>query len=145
MLAAAAVFIATLGYAVILRIPRRALWGAGLTGMLAWGASQGLGGASPLAAFAGALAAGIAGETLARVCKLPATVYSAPGVIVLVPGLSAYQAALAFARQDLATGASLALHVLAVGGSISGGLAVVVVAARYWAVWKKRRRTEATH
>ncbi len=130
MIRLAAVFISTLCYGVVFRSPRAALVPAGLTGALAWAGYAALPTRPVLGVFLGAALAGLSGEYLARLLRMPALVFTALGVIDLVPGVTAYRAMLAFVEGNYSQGLALTVQVVVVGGAIAGGLALVAVTVR---------------
>lgn len=86
-------FIATMCFCILFRCPRRAILFAGFCGMLSWGiymTAYTFSKSSVGATFAGALAASIASQIIARTKKMPITITHLPGIIPLVPGAGLY-------------------------------------------------------
>ncbi|WEK53583.1 MAG: threonine/serine exporter family protein [Candidatus Cohnella colombiensis] len=88
-------FIATMGIAVTFKAPQKSLIHVGLVGAIGWMTYyiliQAMFDAVP-ASFAGAFAVAILAHALARLYKMPMTVFSVAGIIPLVPGGLAYEA-----------------------------------------------------
>ncbi len=120
-------------FAVLIRVPRRDLFFAGLAGLLS-GFVYAAAGAVGLHAIAqvllAAVAAGGLSEILARVRRAPATVYLMPGLIPLVPGLLAYRAMYALLRGDYVSGAAIGVETLYWAAAIGVGIALVLTVSR---------------
>ena len=132
-LAVALAFVATVGFAVAFDAPPRALWGCGLIGALAYVARQGaLGAGLPPepAIFCGGLAVGILGELLARRRYLPASIFTIPGFIPLVPGALGFRTVLVLVERDYPTGVASLFQAILLTGALASGLATVQVLAR---------------
>jgi len=126
-------FIASTAWGVIFRAPKRRVPLAGLTGALGWLGwmlAQALGFEIVGRTALGALAVGISGEIIARICHEPATVFLTPGIVPLVPGVTIYAAMQAFVVGDYPGGLSLATQALLAAGAIAGGLAVATSLVR---------------
>jgi uncharacterized membrane protein YjjB (DUF3815 family) len=101
--------LATISFAVIYQVPKKALMPAGLVGTGAWLCRNGFEalGVGPITgAFLGALFVAVASEVLARVQKLPGTVFIVSGIITLVPGISALNTMRSFMEGDYLGGIS---------------------------------------
>lgn len=127
-------FVATMCYAVMYNVPRRALVPAGCIGVLAWGVLmllQRYAHFNALAAsFCAALAGAIASECLARLQHIPASVYSFAGIVTLVPGTSAYATMRAFVLGDYAAGISRGTETMLIAGAVAAGLVLAVALMR---------------
>lgn len=64
---------------------------SGMAGWMVYMLFDNLTGRVVLSIFAGAIAVGIFSETMARILKCPATVFSIPGIFPIVPGIAAYE------------------------------------------------------
>lgn len=119
---------------ITLRTPPATWLFVGLTGMLAW-----LGNATILryhipdlvAAVTGALIVGLMAEILARIQKQPVTVYIVSGIIPLVPGVTTYNAMLAFLEKNYMTGLILGFKAFLIATYLAAGLAIVPIIVRY--------------
>lgn len=132
-LGAALAFGATVGFAVVFDAPRRALLGCGLVGALAYVVRQTTftaGMPIELAMFLGGLVVGLLGEVLARVVRLPASIFTIPGFIPLVPGTLGFRTVLSFVERDYTAGVANLVEVLLLTGALATGLATVQVLAR---------------
>lgn len=87
-------FVGTLGFALLLHIPRRAILPASLIGMFAyllyWVLLQ-LGVSDPLSVFAGALVGSMLGQGCARKMHMIATIFILLSIVPAVPGLGLYR------------------------------------------------------
>ncbi len=86
-------FFASVGFSVLFNSPRKQVFYAGITGGFGWyfyEILKNMGISVIFASFVGALIVGILSELLARIRKMPATVFVVPGIIPLVPGYGLY-------------------------------------------------------
>ncbi|MDO5018573.1 MAG: threonine/serine exporter family protein [Lagierella massiliensis] len=95
---------AAVGFSLVYKVPRKSLFGiyccggvGMLTYLLMWEKGKFTFGAYLLSS----LVIGITAEIFARINKLPATVFLAPGLIPLVPGLAIYNMMNAFASKNI--------------------------------------------
>lgn len=117
-------WIASVGFALIINVPHRALILCGLSGaagwMVYWWDIQfhfGRLGSNLL----GALVVGILGIVFARIKKCPVTVFNIPGVVPLVPGVPAYQAVRAMVDGKISQAEDLIMKVAIVAIAIAMG------------------------
>lgn len=85
---------ATVFFAVLLRVPRRAIPACAVLGGLGYAAyecAMALLGSTIAGFFLGTLLMAALSEVLARVMRMPATIFIIPAIIPLVPGLGLYQ------------------------------------------------------
>jgi uncharacterized membrane protein YjjB (DUF3815 family) len=140
MIRLAMAFLATTSYAVIYNVPRRALIPAGFVGAIAWlvlVVSQKLFNFNVVAAsFSAALAVAVSSELLARIQRIPATVYSFAGIVTLVPGTSAFATMRAFIEGDYFTGLSRGTETMLIAGAVASGLVLAGAFMR----WGRRGR-----
>lgn len=88
-------YIASIGFALTINVPHRALNLAGISGTVGWMMYWfcfrfGMG--RMLSNLLGAFIIGILGLIFARIKKCPVTVFNIPALVPLVPGVPAYQA-----------------------------------------------------
>ena len=88
-------YIASVGFALTINVPHRALNFAGISGIAGWmvywlAMHAGMG--RMLSNLMGAFLIGILGIFFARAKKAPVTVFNIPALVPLVPGVPAYQA-----------------------------------------------------
>ncbi len=86
-------FFASVGFSVLFNSPRKQVFFAGVIGGFGWyfyEILKNMGISVIFASFVGALVVGILSELLARLRKMPATVFVVPGIIPLVPGYGLY-------------------------------------------------------
>lgn len=118
-------FVATVAFAIIYNVPKRALLSAGLvgTGALTIRLGAEYFELSPVAgAFFGALFVSAASEVLSRIQKLPGTVFIVSGILMLVPGMSSLHAMRAFVAGDYWQGISYATETFLIAGAVASGL-----------------------
>ncbi|SHI52252.1 Uncharacterized membrane protein YjjB, DUF3815 family [Dethiosulfatibacter aminovorans DSM 17477] len=86
-------FLCTFGFGVLFNIPRKQLVLASTGGAVGWTVYSLFllqFDSIVMAAFTGALAVGMVSEIMAKLRRVPATVYVVPGIIPLVPGYGLY-------------------------------------------------------
>lgn len=117
-------WIASVGFALIINVPHRALDFCGISGACGWmiywwGIQLGLGrlGSNLLGTFV----IGILGIVFSRIKKCPVTVFNIPGIVPLVPGVPAYQAVRALVDGQLSEAEDLILRVAIVTIAIAMG------------------------
>ena len=113
------------GFGALLYAPRKAIiWGGllGAAGYLCYWTAMGLGAAETAAMFAGALVAALGAQIAARRLKMIATVFVTIAILPLVPGVGLYRAMSALAMGDMAAGASVAAHTMALIVMIALGI-----------------------
>lgn len=122
-------FFCTLGFAGLFNLPRKALLPAALGGMLAWGMFVIVEIMIPIdfiCYFAGGFTVAIYSEILARVLKVPVTVFLVPGVIPLVPGGSLYYAMADFIREEYYSAVTMAYQTASYACAIAAGIIVAM-------------------
>ena len=101
-------FAGTLGFAVLLRAPRRTWIPASLIGALAfsvyWSLNQ-AGLSEETSIFCGSMLGSLLGQLLARGMKTIATVFNTLSIVAFVPGLGLYRCMELFARGEMEAGA----------------------------------------
>ena len=123
-----ACFGATIFYCIIMQLPKKALWISSLSSALTYIVFR-VAFLSIESEYVGYLAAScfaaLSAEVLARVCKMPATIFIFPAVIPLVPGLGLYRTMLCLVRSDMSGFASEGTKTLIISGIIAVTVAVV--------------------
>lgn len=116
-------YLATIGFAVTLNIPRKALNVCGLIGVLGWMTYKvfylwhsGM----VLASLVAALVIGLFSFIAAKVKQMPMVLFNVPSLVPLVPGGQAYRAVYYFAFKD----DEMALRYLVEAAMIAGALAL---------------------
>ncbi|MEG0740581.1 MAG: threonine/serine exporter family protein [Clostridia bacterium] len=120
-------FVAAIGFGALLHAPQKALcWGGiiGAAGYLCYWLLMTYSTNESAAMFVGALFAATCAQVAARGLKMIATVFVTIAIIPLVPGLGLYRAMSAFAQGDMAQGASVAAHTMALILMIALGIAM---------------------
>jgi len=123
-------FCATAAFGMVFSVPRRLLVTCGAVGMLGWIAYLLLirwGMSTVPATLLAAFVLASASLFLARLHKAPVTVFSAAGIIPLVPGGLAYDAMRDFVLNDYNTAVQLSAKTLMIAGAIAMGLILAEV------------------
>jgi uncharacterized membrane protein YjjP (DUF1212 family) len=131
VMAAAGVAVGAMG--VARNLPLRGVVPVAVVGMLAWAAPEVLPAedeARVLAVLVGGFVLGLGAQLAGRLQDAPAIVYTSTSVYVLVPGLTIYQAMLAFAQGADELGGDLALQALRVAAAIAAGVALGLLVGR---------------
>jgi len=118
-------FFATLGFCILLHVPKKSIVVSSLVGGIAWAIFQlTMGFGSIAACFLAACAVGILSEILSRLLKQASTVFSIPGIMPLVPGSGMYYTMLKLINGNLDSAASLGAQTMFLAGAIALGLLV---------------------
>ncbi len=123
-----ACFGASVFYCVIMSLPKKAIWISSLSSALTYIVYR-FAFLSIDSEYMGYLAAScfaaLSAEILARVCKMPATIFIFPSIIPLVPGIGLYRTMLCLVRSDMSGFASEGTKTLIISGIIAVTVAVV--------------------
>jgi uncharacterized membrane protein YjjP (DUF1212 family) len=116
--------VAAVGFVVLFQAFWRDWFWVVLGCLLAWTASTfgGLLGSPVLAAFAGALAVGLAGNVYARASGRPASILQLPGLILLVPGSIGMKSLSALLGHDVIAGLETGFFAVMVAVALATGL-----------------------
>lgn len=126
-------FIATIGFSVFLRAPKKALIASGFSGALGWTLYYFLVSitANNISSnFAAALSVTLISEIFAKKLKQPAIIFIIPGIIPLVPGLGMYNTMLFLVQSNFDEAISKGVDVLFVGGAIALGVLIITSLSR---------------
>ena len=120
-----AVLLMGIGFGILYRIPRSLLVPSGLVGSGAWliyylSLLWGLD--SLFANFLASLALGTAAETMARLFRKPASLFTLIGFIPLVPGRDAYTSMLLLVKGNYIEGMAMAIQAMLIAGAIAFGI-----------------------
>ncbi|MGQ5708373.1 threonine/serine exporter family protein [Lactobacillus sp. PSON] len=118
-------YIASVGFALTINVPHRALNLSGISGIVGWMvywfmARAGMG--RMLSNLMGAFVIGILGLMFARMKKCPVTVFNIPALVPLVPGVPAYQAVRALVNGETMEAETAILRVGIVTCAIALGI-----------------------
>ncbi|KXS36948.1 MULTISPECIES: threonine/serine exporter family protein [unclassified Candidatus Frackibacter] len=128
-----AVFLATICFGVIFKLPKRTLFNSGLAGLLGWGGynlALNYTNNQIFASFLGVVVITTVAEISARLLKEPATLFIVAGIIPLVPGSQAYFTMLNLVKKDYQAVIETGIETLLIAGAISAGIIFVGVLAR---------------
>ncbi len=118
-------FITSIAPAVVFNTSKRNLIWSGFSGVVGWVIYIFLfekTGDTILSVFAGALGIGIYSETMARVLKTPATVYTLPGIFPIVPGVPAYYTIEYIVKRNFINAAGTGLETIGSACAIAFGV-----------------------
>ena len=114
--------------ALLFNVNKKHFFWVGLSGVIAWFSYSRvleMYGQIIVATFTGALAVGLFSEFMARVKKLPATVFSISGIFPIVPGYGAYQTVQLMSAGQLSEAAKSGLVTVSSAGSIALGIMLI--------------------
>lgn len=115
-------------FGVILEIPKKYLWCAGVVGMVGWYVyllSEAAGTGAIFASFLSAVSISVVSHIFARVFKAPVTVFLIPGILPTVPGAGMYRIVYYIIEGDRAMSSYYFSTTLQIAGVIA--MAVFVV------------------
>ena len=120
-------FVGTVGFAMLVHVPRRSWWVAGLIAALAylvsWGLSR-LGCPEEIGIFCGALFGSLLGLFCARHMRMIGTVFLMSAIVPVVPGLSLYRMMAYLGQSRTNEGAALGVQAMITIAMIALGLGV---------------------
>ncbi|EIA18912.1 threonine/serine exporter family protein [Listeria fleischmannii] len=118
-------YLATVTFAIITNVPKKALNACGLTGAFGWMfffALKELGSGTVMATIAGAFVVAVASHFFAKYKHMPITIFNVPGIVPLVPGGLAFQAVRNFVLGQYTEAIGFSVQVAMVAGAIAAGL-----------------------
>ncbi|MGI6622309.1 MAG: threonine/serine exporter [Clostridiaceae bacterium] len=128
-------FAGSVSPAIVLNIEKRLLHWAGLGGALGYCIALAIdpfsGALSVAQIFTGTVTVGIYSELMARRLKAPATVFCVPGIIPLVPGVSAYQTMQSLVADNLQEASAYAVNTIFKAFTIAFGIMIVSAVFRF--------------
>jgi len=127
------VFLATIAFGIIFRLPKKALLNSGLAGVLGWLTYNLVFEYTDnqiVASFLGVVVIAIIAEISARLLKEPTTLFIVAGIIPLVPGSQAYFTMLHLIEKNYQSAFQTGLETFLIAGAMSAGIIVVGVLAR---------------
>lgn len=140
-------FLGSLGSGLTFNVKGRKLIFAGISGAAGWLVYlffHSISGSSVFSTFAGAMAVGFYSETAARLLKSPSTVFSIPGILPLVPGITAYEMIQAITENDMANAMVKMANTVGGAGAIAFGILLVTAVFRRISKKKKDKAAENT-
>lgn len=126
---AAALVVASFGFAILFQVPRRWMWAALLSGATGYATTALAVRYLPghIAAFCAALAVCILANTLARWTNRPVQLFQLPGMMLLVPGSFGFSSLGDFLRGQVVEGAGKAFSMALVSAALVIGVLVANV------------------
>ncbi|HEU4963411.1 MAG TPA: threonine/serine exporter family protein [Bacilli bacterium] len=134
LLQVAMAFVASVAYAVLYHVPKKALFLIGFVGTGAWLAQKGAMAAGLTqigAAFTAALLVAAASEWLARWQRMPVTVFTVGGIVPLVPGSKAYGAMREFVTGNDLEGITRGAETFLIAAAVAAGLVLAGTVVRF--------------
>jgi uncharacterized membrane protein YjjB (DUF3815 family) len=129
-------------FAVIFRVPPRALVWSAITGLFGWATLEivGQGSFAATAPYFGAFVVGTVSLSFGRIFKVPSQVYSVPGIVAMLPGMLALSVFQYFAEGKQTTGITYSFQVALTAVSIVFGLITARVPFSFFASKRFARR-----
>jgi uncharacterized membrane protein YjjB (DUF3815 family) len=137
-------FLATMAFAVITNVPRRALIWCGFSGAAGWmiyWATMQFGGSAVFGTLLGSLGVAYVSNLFSKKFKMPVTIFNIPGMVPLVPGGLSYQAIRNLATESYGEAANAAVQVVMLAGAIALGLVLSEVFNHNIRSFKEKRET----
>lgn len=138
-------FFGTVGFAMLVHMPKRAWFVSGLVASLSylvyWGLTA-LQFSDPMAIFIGSLFGAVAGLLCARMMKIIGTVFLMSAVVPVVPGLGLYRMMAALGQGQIAAGADLGIRAMITVAMIALGVGAGAFADRV--LWSRSKKTGHT-
>lgn len=138
-------FIGSVCPGILFNIDRKKLLWTGLSGTLGWMAyiwTYGITGKTVFSTFIGAVIVGLYSESMARILKSPATVFSISGMFPLVPGIGAYTTVQFIVENKLSNAAGKGIETVASAAAIAFG--IMLVSAVFRIILRLRERPRGT-
>lgn len=135
-------FIASLCPGIMYNASRRNLVWVGLSGMLGWITYAGIleiTGNVVFSSFLGAIVVGLFSESIARLVKAPAMVFSIPGIFPLVPGIAIYNSIQYVAENKLLEAANTGIQAVTSAAAIAFGILLTSALFRLSKKMKKNK------
>jgi len=95
--------------------------------------------------FIGAIAVGLYSETAARLLKAPATVFSIPGILPLVPGIAAYEMMQFIVSNEPSAATGKMIETAEGSGAIAFGIMIIAAVFRFISRIKKRKQMDTAN
>ena len=143
--AVAGTFFGTVGFAMLVHVPKRTWFASGAVAVFSYLVYLGLSCFSipdPMAIFSGALLGSLTGLLCARRMKMIGTVFLMSAIVPVVPGLGLYRTMSAIGQGCLAEGAKTGISTMITIAMIALGLGAGAFADRIiWSCNRKRKRS----
>ncbi len=126
-------FFSTLGFCVLLNIPRRHWICSSLVGTAAWGVYLAAGSFTDAVVtlnFLAALTAAVLAQILARFFRAPVTMFLIPGIFPMVPGAGMYEIAYNAVQGDQELVNYYIMQTLQIAGAIAVGIFLADIVQR---------------
>jgi len=137
-------FMASLCPGILYNVTRRNLLWVGLSGMFGWIVYAWMlevTGNVVFSSFLGAVVVGLYSESIARLKKAPAMVFSIPGIFPLVPGIAIYNSTQYISENNILESASTGIQAIASAASIASGILLV---SAFFRITKRNKRIKDT-
>ena len=138
-------FFGTVGFAMLVHIPRRSWFVSGLVASLSylvyWSLTL-LDISDPMAIFAGSFFGALIALLCARIMKIIGTVFLMSAVVPVVPGLGLYRMMAALGQGQIASGADFGIRAMITVAMIALGIGAGAFADRV--LWSRSKKTGHT-
>ncbi len=125
--AAVGAFVGTIGFAMLVHVPKKAWLACGVIAALSylvyWGLVQ-LGLPESMGVFTGSLFGSLAGQLCARKMKIIGTVFLMSAIVPVVPGLGLYRMMSYIGQGEMGTGADFGIQAMITIAMITLGLSM---------------------
>lgn len=138
--------VATVSFSILYQIPRKAIIPVGILGMVSWlfyAAAMHFGTNPVVASFVASIVVSLLSEAFARTLRMPVIIFAVPGIVVLLPGMTAYSAMKAFVVHQYLVGISMGTETALVAGALASGIAISGVLAK--SIWRKGHEVSRTN
>jgi uncharacterized membrane protein YjjB (DUF3815 family) len=132
-------FLATVSFAILFYLPKRALIPVGVVGTIGWiilEVMQSHHISAVAGSFVAALIIAFVSEILARIQKMPVIVYTVAGIVPLVPGSKAYTTMSDFVKGEYLNGLAAGAETMLIAGAVATGLVIAGSFMRFG--WRKQ-------
>lgn len=132
-------FLSTAGFAVFFNIPRDSVIKSSFGGSISWIVymiSSNIFSSSIAGTFLAAITVGFFGEFMAKRFRKPATIFTIPSIVPLVPGAGMYYTMLAVIDKDFAYAAELGTEAMFIAITIAIG---IIVSSSFGRAWINRK------
>lgn len=132
-------FIGSICPAMLNNLGRRNLLPAGICGAVGWFVYNRIyinTNDLVISTFAGAILVGSLSESMARIMKAPASVYSIPGIFPLVPGIAIYNTVQLMGANEFSKAINIGIEAVASSGAIAFGILITSAIFRIFKIRK---------
>lgn len=133
-------FLATVGFSVILNVPKKSIYLCSVCGAAGWSVYiffREIGVDNINANLYTSICIGIMGEIFARLNKEPVTVFIIPGIFCIVPGYGIYNTMKSLMEKNYVQASIVGFETIFVAGAIATGIIIVSSIFKVFIKYKK--------